>query len=70
MLLKVEPFYVCDAAIYFPILISALFHSSQVVMEEVPETKPDQPWKRMKKNPEEAKDNTQTSGAFFEDLLH
>jgi len=42
----------------------------RVVMEEVPETKPDQPWKRMKKNPEEAKDNTQTSGAFFEDLLH
>ena len=39
-------------------------------MEEVQETKPDQPWKRMKKNPEDQKDDTETPGAFFEDLLH
>jgi len=38
----------------------------RVIMEEVEEEKPDQPWKRMKKNPEE----TPQQEAFFEDLLH
>lgn len=39
-------------------------------MEEVEEEKPDQPWKRMKKNPEDEKTDTETSQAYFEDLLH
>ena len=41
----------------------------QVIMEEVEEEKPDQPWKRMKKNPDE-KEESETPQAYFEDLLH
>jgi len=41
----------------------------RVIMEEVEEEKPDQPWKRMKKNPDE-KEESETPQAYFEDLLH